>query len=194
MKKTFCFVFQHAASTELKQRAEAGSGGGYMNNIKVLSSSKRGQMSDDRVPQRSTQSKKQFGAPNHKQDKFKFKFQSTSNYAFLKICILVFRLQFINTALTEEKDFKMREALIKERGAQPLCSSSREQHPCKTILLPKCFLIYYNVRNHRLAGSWNCAIFSGRLRELSGINNHPSQIKIKKLGGCLFKILVIYLL
>lgn len=29
MKKTFCFVFQHAASTALKQRAEAGSGGEY---------------------------------------------------------------------------------------------------------------------------------------------------------------------
>lgn len=55
MKKTFCFMFQHAASTELKQWTEAGSRGGYMNNVKVLASSKRGQMPDDKGPQRSTQ-------------------------------------------------------------------------------------------------------------------------------------------
>lgn len=54
MKKMFCFVFQHAASTELKQRAEAGSGGGYMNNIKVLSSSKKRQISEERVRQHTT--------------------------------------------------------------------------------------------------------------------------------------------
>lgn len=84
----------------------------------------------------------------------------------------------------------MKEVLIKECGSQPLCSSSREQHPCKTLLLPKCFLIYYNIRNHQLAGSWNCAIFSGRLKELSGINNHPS-LKLKQLGSYSFKILVI---
>ena len=85
-------MFQHAPSTELKQRADTGLGGAYVSNIKVLFSSTREQMSDDRVPQCSTQSKKQFGAPNQKQDKFKFKFQSESNYAFLKIRILVFRL------------------------------------------------------------------------------------------------------
>lgn len=50
-KKTFCFMIQHAASTELKQKAEAGLAGGYMSNMKVVSSYKRGQMSDDRVPQ-----------------------------------------------------------------------------------------------------------------------------------------------
>lgn len=44
-------MIQHAASTELKQKAEAGLAGGYMSNMKVLSSYKRGQMSDDRVPQ-----------------------------------------------------------------------------------------------------------------------------------------------
>lgn len=54
MKKTFCFMFQHASSTELKQWTEAGSRGGYMNNVKVLASSKRGQMPDDRGPQGST--------------------------------------------------------------------------------------------------------------------------------------------
>lgn len=73
----------------------------------------------------------------------------------------------LTIALAEEKDFKMTEAVIKEHGAQPLCLSNKEQHPCKTILLPECFLLHYNVRNHKLAGSWNCVIFSGRLRELS---------------------------
>lgn len=41
-----------------------------------------------------------------------------------------------------------------------LCLSNKEQDPCKIIPLPK--LLHYNVRNHKLAGSWNCAIFSGR--------------------------------
>lgn len=35
-------MIQHAASTELKQKAEAGLAGGYMSNMKVLSSYKGG--------------------------------------------------------------------------------------------------------------------------------------------------------
>lgn len=82
MKKTFCFMFQHAASTELKQWTEAGSRGGYMNIVKVLASSKSGLMPDDRGPQGSTKKKKQSSAQTEKHDKFKF--QSESNYTFLK--------------------------------------------------------------------------------------------------------------
>lgn len=36
MKKRPCFMFQHASSTDMKQRAEAGSGAGYIDNIKVV--------------------------------------------------------------------------------------------------------------------------------------------------------------
>lgn len=63
MKKTFCFMFQHAASTELKQWTEAGSRGGYMNIVKVLASSKSGLMPDDRGPQGSTKKKKNSPVP-----------------------------------------------------------------------------------------------------------------------------------
>lgn len=116
MKKMFWFVFQEAAPVELKRRAAAGLGGGYLNNTKVLSSSRRGPMPDDRVPQRSTQSKTSLAPQirNTTNSSLNFRVKGITHSWKYALWVLGYSLL---TLPWQTKDFKMTEVLIKERSA-----------------------------------------------------------------------------
>lgn len=104
-------MFQYGTSTEQKQRTEANS-----------TAQRGGKCLTD-----SSAEIKQFIALTKKRGKFKLRFQSKSNYAFLKIglqtCFLGYHLLIL--LWQEQKILKMLAALSKECDTQPL-SSSRE--------------------------------------------------------------------